>query len=49
MFITYTEDIDDLIETFSIEVQLDTDDTQLLAYMRPMKVCSDIEGISNDI
>ena len=38
LFITYTEDVEDLIETFSVKDHIYADDTQLLAHMRLTEV-----------
>ena len=34
LFIAYTEDVEDLIQTFSVKDHIYADDTHLLAYMR---------------
>ena len=38
LFIAYTEDVEDLIQTFSVKDRIYADDTQLLAHIRLTEV-----------
>ena len=49
LFITYTEDVEDLIETFSFKDYIYADDIQLLAHICDSQRCCDVEEISRDV